>query len=414
MTRTCTYRDAGLHSSPLRLLNRASDLVGSSWPRLEVAAVLDEAVKKAGVDDFGPDTVREPLEVICESANREAKLTAFGRMVFRQLLTSALVERLKVIDWVKQHPEVEAQRVERPWIILGLPRTGTTLLSFLLGLDPVARPLVQWEASHPVPPPDLATHLEDPRIAEVARQFSQLEKLNPAVQAMHPFGATLATECVTLFAFDLRSLSFETQGLVTSYGQWLEKTDMRSTYAMHELSLKLLQSRMPTESWVLKTPHHLWCLEEVRDFYPDARLIWTHRDPAKVVPSVASLNTSLQKTNSDAVDPVAVGHEWDDKLHLAVERGRAFDQTQQGIWCSHLLYHDLVADPIAAVKRIYREHGAEVLPLHERRMETWMQMRGQDAFGRHGYRAEDFGLSLAGIRERYADYIDAYGIPPEA
>jgi hypothetical protein len=334
-------------------------------------------------------------------------------MVFRQLITSALVERLKVIDWAKRHPEVRDEKITRPWIILGLPRTGTTLLSLLLGLDPTARPLVQWEASHPVPPPDLATHAEDPRIARVAKQFAQLENLNPAVRAMHPFGATLATECVTLFALDLRALSFETQGLITGYGRWLEKTDMRSAYAMHELSLKLLQSRLPTDAWVLKTPNHLWCLDLVREFYPDARLIWTHRDPAKVVPSVASLNTALQKANSDAVDPVAVGKEWDDKLYHGVDRGMAFDREQQSGWCSHLLYHDLMADPIAAVRRIYQEHGSDVHPLHARRMETWMQSRGQAAFGRHGYEAGEFGLSLPAIRERYRDYIAHYAIPEE-
>ncbi len=413
MTRIYTYRDAGLDSAPLRAFNRMSAWVGSRWPRFEPDAIMRDAAKKAGSDDFGTDTVREPLGILAESIDSEAKLSAFGRIVFRKLVTSALVERLKLLDWVNRHPEVRDETITRPWIILGLPRTGTTLLSFLLGLDPMARPLVQWEASHPTPPPDLATHAEDPRIAQVAKQFRQLEDLNPPIRAMHPFGATLATECVTLFAFDLRSLSFETQGLISSYGKWLEQTDMRSAYEMHRLSLKLLQSRLPTESWVLKTPNHLWCLDLVREFYPDARLIWTHRDPARVVPSVASLNTSLHKANSDAVDPVAVGREWDDKLHLAVERGRSFDQAQSDAWCSHLLYHDLMADPIGAVRRIYDEQKTELHPLHVRRMEVWMRSRGQDAFGRHGYEADDFGLSLPAIRERYADYIAHYAIPEE-
>ncbi len=413
MTRIWTHRDAYLHSTPLRAFNRASALVGSSWPRFVPEAILRDAAKQAGSDDFGPDTVREPLEVLADSIARDARLSAFGRIVFRQLVTQALVERLKVIDWAKRHPEVRDERITRPWIILGLPRTGTTLLSFLLGLDPMARPLVQWEASRPVPPPDLATQAEDPRIAQMAKQFHQLEDLNPAVRAMHPFGATLATECVTLFAFDLRALSFETQGLITSYGRWLEETDMRGAYAMHELTLKLLQSRLPTDAWVLKTPNHLWCLDLVHEFYPDARLIWTHRDPAKVVPSVASLNTALQKANSDAVDPLAVGKEWDDKLYLGVERGMAFDREQRPGWCSHLLYHDLMADPVAAVRRIYEEHDTDVHPLHVRRMETWMQSRGQSAFGRHGYEAGDFGLSLPAIRERYGDYIARYEIPEE-
>jgi len=416
-TRTFTYRDAGLHSAPLRLFNRLTaplGYLGLKWPSLAPEDLLTAARRQTGLEDFGEDTFREPLEVLLQSLEEEASLSGFGRIVVRQLILSALSERLRVLHWAEEHPEVRDEKIERPWIILGLPRTGTTLLSLLLGLDPVARPLLQWEASHPVPPPDLATYAEDPRIAEVAKQFDQLQKLNPPLRAMHPFGATLATECVTLFAFDLRSLSFETQALIPSYGRWLEKTDMRSAYAIHKLSLQVLQSRLPTETWSLKTPNHLWCLDLVREFYPDARLIWTHRDPAKVVPSVASLNTSLHKVNCTRVDPVAVGCEWDNKLHAGITRGMEFDDRHsQERWCSHLLYRELVADPIAAVRRLYAEFDVDLHPLHVRRMQSWMQSRGQDAFGRHVYDPGDFGLAAEQIRERYSGYIARYEIPAE-
>ncbi len=416
-TRTYTFRDAGLHSRPLRVFNRITAplrSIGVKWPSLAPDDLLAAAVKQTGLDDFGEETLREPLEVFQRAFDEEANLTSFGRVVARNLLVSSLVQRLRVLDWAKEHPEVREQKIERPWIILGLPRTGTTLLSFLLGFDPVARPLVQWEASSPIPPPDLATYAEDPRIATTAKQFEQLQNLNPPLRAMHPFGATLATECVTLFAFDLRSLSFETQALIPSYGRWLEKTDMRNAYALHKLTLQILQSRLPTQNWSLKTPNHLWCLDLVKDFYPDARLIWTHRDPTKVVTSVASLNTSMHKTNCSKVDPVAVGREWDDKLHAGITRGMEFDDRQAGrSWCRHLLYSELMADPIDAVRSIYAHFDSELDPLHIRRMESWMGMRGQDAFGRHGYEPRDFGLTNEQLRVRYRDYIARYGIPAE-
>lgn len=415
--RTYTFRDAGLHSTPLKILNGVTAplrTLGVKWPSMAPDDMFAAAQKNTGLRDFGPDSLREPLEVLEQSVDEVPGLTTFGRMVIRQIALSALEERLKLLDWAAQHPEVREEKIERPWIILGLPRTGTTLLSFLLGLDPTVRPLVQWEASHPTPPPDLATHAEDPRIAKVAKQFSQLENLNPPLRAMHPFGATLATECVTLFAFDLRALSIETQALMPRYGRWLENTNMRGAYEMHKLALQVLQSRLPTESWSLKTPNHLWCLELVKEFYPDARMIWTHRDPAKVVPSVASLNTSMHMAQSTAVDPVAVGREWDQKLYTGVTRGMAFDDTQAGArWCSHLLYKELMDDPIAAVRRVYAEFDTEVHPLHVKRMEAWMQARGQSAFGRHGYDPADFGLDEDDIRARYGDYIARYGIPAE-
>ena len=412
-----TFRDAGVQSRALRGWNQVgSRLRKLGWdpPALAPTAVEAAARKQARLDDFGDDGWREPLSVFCEALEREARLTSFGRIALRGLLVGSLATRLRLVDWAKRHPEVREERIERPWVVVGLPRTGTTLLSFLLGLDPEVRPLQQWEASEPVPPPDLATHAEDPRIALSAKRFGQLERLNPAVRAMHPFGATLATECVTLFNFEFRSLALETQALVPSYGRWLEEAPIEGAYEIHRLALQVLQSRLPTGAWSLKTPQHLWHLETLQRFYPDARIVWTHRDPAKVIPSVASLNTAIQRANSDQTDPAAVGREWDHKLSLAVSRGMAFDAAQDDRgWCHHLLYETLMADPVAAVEGIYASFGCEVSPLHRRRMQAWMRERPQDAHGRHRYDPADFDLSLEGLRDRYRAYEERYGIPRE-
>ncbi len=415
--RVHTFRDAGVHSAPLRALNRVGEQVarlGFRPPSLEPESLIAAARRKTGLSDFGEDTYREPLGLLCNSAENEARLTTFGRIALRGILTGNLEARLKLVDWAKRHPEVRDEKITRPWVILGLPRTGTSLLSILLGLDPASRPLLQWEASNPVPPPDLATFAEDPRIAETARIMDQLHGINPPIKAMHPMGATLATECVALFAYDFRALLFETQAYMPSYGRWLERADMDSAYAMHRLALQVLQSRYPTQTWALKTPNHLWCIETLRKYYPDARLVWTHRDPHKVVPSVISLNVSLQRMNSDHVDPTAIGADWDHKLHHGVSCGMQFDKSAESPdWCTHVQYHEFIADPIAGVRRLYAEHDEELHPLHVARMEAWMRDRSQSAFGRHGYRAEDFGLSDEGIGERYQEYVERYDVPPE-
>ena len=130
------------------------------------------------------------------------------------MLARALANRIALQRWSVEHPEVREERIERPWIIVGLPRTGTSLLSMLLGLDPVARPLLQWEAAHPIPPTTLEEAAEDPRIAQTAKDLDGLMKLNPPLKAMHPFGATLAEECVSLFMYDVRTLALETQAHV--------------------------------------------------------------------------------------------------------------------------------------------------------------------------------------------------------
>lgn len=417
MDRDVTWRDAGLRTPALRALNRlAAPLaaLGRPWPSLDPDALAEAAQRQSGLSDFGPPGWREALEVLCASLE-EARLTAFGRLALRGLLCGALANRLRLFDHAARHPEVREERIERPFVVVGLPRTGTTLLSLLLALDPEARPLLQWEADAPVPPPDLATGAEDPRIAASAKRVQQLEKLNPAIPAMHPMGATLATECVTLFLMDLRSLAIETQALLPAYGAWLEKTDVRSSYALHKLALQVLQSRIPTPAWSLKTPQHLWHLETLLETYPDARVVWTHRDPVSVVTSTASLNTAMHRGTSRDVDPRAVGAEWLGKLHLAVTRGLDFDRLQQGRrWCHHLHYADLVADPIAAVRALYAHFDAEPGALHLRRMEVWMRDRPQNAFGRHRYDPADFGFTPEGLRERFADYRERFGVADEA
>ncbi len=417
-TPSYSFRDAGLHSPLLRGLNRAGEALrtlGLEFPSLTPDAILAAARRQTGLHDMGEGVWSEALPVLCGSLEREARLNTFGRMALKGLVVSALANRLRLLDWAKHHPEVRGERIERPWVIIGLPRTGTSLLSILLGLDPENRPLLQWEASRPVPPPDLASHAEDPRIAECAKSFEQLQRLNPPIRAMHPFGATLATECVALTIFDLWALSIETQAYVPSYGRWLEKADMTGAYEMHRLALQVLQSRLPTLAWSLKTPNHLWCLDKLVEFYPDARIVWSHRDPSKVVPSVASLNTSLQKPFAREVDPVAIGRDWSEKLHLGLTRGMEFDERQHGAeWCCHVQYRDLMADPIATVRAMYTHFGAELHPLHVRRMEVWMRDRPQEVFGRHVYDPGDFGLDPAELESRYRPYRHRYHVSEEA
>ena len=412
--RTYTFRDAGLHSRPLRALNAVARGVGWKGVALDPAALRGAARKQAGLDDFGPNDIDEPLAVLHDALEHEARLTAFGRMAVRGLLVSALANRLRLVDWAKRHPEVRNERVAAPWVILGMPRTGTTLLSKLLALDPLSRPLLHWEAASPVPPPTLAARDDDPRIADSQRTLEQMRKLNPPFRAMHELAANHATECVALLIFDLRSLSIDTQALVPSYGRWLEKADVRSAYAMHKLALQVLQSAQPTESWSLKTPQHLWHLDVLAEWYPDARLVWTHRDPRKVLTSVASLNSSMHRVMSDAVDPLAVGREWRHKLHHGIRRGMDFDDRQGGrAWCHHLLYADLMRDPVEALTRLYAHFGRELLPLHRRRIEMWMAQRSQDTFGRHGYDPADFGFDEQTFEADYGEYAARYGVPRE-
>jgi hypothetical protein len=411
-----SFRDARLRSTPLRALNwvgRRLRGVGFDPPALTLDSIVGAAQKKAGEQDLGGDSYLEPLARYLEAAREEAQLNTLGRIALRSMLVSSLSTRIRLASWAKANPDVRKEVITQPWVILGLPRTGTSLLSILLGLDPSSRALMHWEGANPVPPPSLATAAEDPRIAQHAGEIAQLLKLNPALGAMHPFGATIAQECVALFMYDVRTLGVETQAYVPSYGRWLQDCDMSPAYAQHQLALQTLQSAQPTGRWVLKTPNHLWCLDTLLDFYPDARVIWTHRDPGKVTTSLASLVNTLQGIFAERSDPGRVAEEWLGKASHALESGMAFDDQAKDGWCDHVRYADLIDDPIGTVRRIYRRYGEEPSALHERRMQVWMRSNTQETGGRHVYDPADFGWSYAALAERFGAYRERYAVPTE-
>ncbi len=411
-----TWRDSELNSPPLKALNvvgRTIGRLGREVPSLAPSGVVRAATKKAGSHDLGSDSYREPLEVFLASCETEAELTTFGRILITKMLSAALTNRIELHRWALDHPAIGKEAIDSPWIIVGLPRTGTSLLSILLGLDPMARPLRQWEAAHLIPPPTLEGAEEDPRIAQTAKELDGLMKLNPPLKAMHPFGATLAQECVSLFMYDIRTLALETQAHVPSYARWLEQADMAPAYAQHKLALQVLQSAQPTERWILKTPNHLWHLDALLAAYPDARIIWTHRDPGPVVTSLASLANAGQRPLTSRSDPRPTAEEWKRKCAFALGSAVAYDEKSADGWCRHLPYEALVADPLGAVRDLYRTFGDEVSDLHARRMEAFLEQRPQDAFGHHRYDPADFGWTYAGLAEEFADYTSRYHVAPE-
>ena len=385
-----------------------------SHGRLNADALVAKAQESAKLDDFGRDGWQEGFKILVDSINDEGNLNQLGRMIMGALLDTTLQMRLRVVDWANRHPGVAREQIAAPIVVSGLPRTGTTLLSNLLDLDPMNRSLLAWEAAAVAPPPTLSNHREDPRIAASVDGSSRLAKLAPSVQAMHPMAATLPTECVTLLGGEFKSIHFETQGTFDSYGAWFESCDMVAAYEFHRLCLQVLQSTIPTERWSLKTPGHMWHMDAVYAVYPDARVVWTHRDPLKVVGSVASLNCTLHATNTDKVDFAAVARDWRDKcLHAVAVGTESRDRRGSDDTVFDLQYAELMDDPVGSVERIYRHFGMELDDLGRRKMEVWMKENPQDRFGRHRYTLDQFGLSADDLREQFAAYVERYEVPSE-
>ena len=415
MTRAYTYRDGKISSPVLLTLNAVGGAFGMLGikPSLNPDAIEADAIKAAGSQDFGGDSYREPLERYVDSLESENNLSTFGRIAVRKMITSQLTTRLRLQEWTKEHPEAAEEEIQRPWVILGLPRTGTSILSILLGLDPMVRPVRQWEGGSIVPPSTLGTKYTDPRIAEKNKQMDGLHKLNPAMRAMHPMGAMLAEECIPFMMLDLRCLGMETQALVPDYGHWLQGCDMTPAYVQHKKALQALQVGQPTETWSLKTPNHLWALRTLLEFYPDARLIWTHRDPGPVTTSVTSLNSTMQGIFAKKVDPVAIGADWMGKLQHAIRCGMEYDAQAEEGWCVHVHYSEMMRDPLATMRKIYAHFGEEPSALHERRIKAWLSEKPQTEFGRHAYDPKDFGWTYDGLAEEWKGYVERFDIERE-
>ncbi len=411
-----TFRDAKLRSPLLLSVNgigSALGAIGVKLPELSAEVVVAAAKQRSQTDLFPDTATSDALSHYIESARADAHLNTLGRLAVKDMLTNSMASQFSVLEWHAQHPDLEKEVIRSPWIIVGLPRTGTSILSILLGLNPQSRPIRQWEARRPIPPAGLAEASEDPRIAEATAQFDQLKQLNPAIATMHPFGSTLAEECTAVFTYSLRTIGMETIAFVPGYGNWLDEADMGPAYAIHRKTLQAMQRAQPTGHWVLKSPNHLWCLPAMLNAYPDARVIWTHRDPSRVLPSLASLNCAMQTQFTTKLAPQQVGEYWAGKLERALAKATNFDAAQRGGWCYHLQYKALMADPLAAVSAIYDCFGSAMSDLHRQRISTWLAQKPQHADGIHAYDSADFGWSTTSLRDRFKDYQDHYDVPPE-
>ena len=412
--RVWTWRDAGQHGPLLRGANLAARVLGYARKRFVPEAFEEAAMQKTGLSDFGEHSYREGLEVLCRAYNRERELTGLGQFAARQMITGTLVKRLQLIDWVKSHPEIRSEAIDRPWVIAGLPRSGTTLGAALLELDHRVRVPLVWEVDFPIPPSTLATRVTDPRIAQSVKQTQFFDRLVPSMKAIHPMEAGYPQECVVITQLDFKSVLFLAPSIAPEYAEWYASADMLPAYRLHKQLLQSWQAAIPTLHWGSKAPNHMQGVAALMEVYPDARMIWSHRDPLVCIPSLVSLFLTFIRTHTRDTDPKLAG-EVVNKLYRAnVERMMAYDDTRpHRDWCHHLHYSELMRDPVAAFRGAYRHFGDELDTLHERKIRAWIAQRPKDTFGVHRYPLADFGLDAKRLRAQYGDYIERYGVASE-
>ena len=377
---------------------------------------VDAAVEATGLDDFGDEDWREGLARLLDAFERpEARLSDVGVVVVETDIAQYLTNRLGLVAWRKEHPEVASLDVTPPIVVIGQARTGTTILHDLLAQDPRSRVPLSWEVDRPLPPPEPSTYETDPRIEETENQQSMIDLLIPHFRAMHPVGARLAQECVRITGGAFRSMIFPTQYRVPAYAQWLlHEADMKPGYAWHRAYLQHLGSRMRADRWVLKSPGHLWALDALMDAYPDAVLIQTHRDPLRIIASVASLMALLRQIACEDATMAEAAGEFADYILLGLDR--SVDARERGIVrrVVDVQFRVFVSDQIGTIGRIYDELGLELTAEAESRMRTFLDEHPQDKHGTHSYTFGDTGLDAGAMRERAKRYQDHFDVAPES
>lgn len=375
---------------------------------LEPEVLMELAVQSSGLDHFGDDSFREPLEVLCRSLREEAGLSDYGQTAWHVQLVGLLEQRLRLEDLLRRHPEIHDVRIERPIIIAGLPRTGTTHLHNLLSSDPALRPLPYWESCFPVPPRGEEGTIE-PRIERTAGALGVVHTTLPYIKRMFDLTPTYSHEEGGLLALAFASTHLEIQAMMPSYRDWYLGTDQTFAYEYLRTALKALTWLRGGERWVLKAPQHLEQLGPLMNVFPDATVVVTHRDPVAVTASLTTMLCYGLRMTTSPIDPFAVGQYWKDRAAAYMERclrDRDLVPKEQSI---DVLFHEFMEDDIAMVERIYGVAGQPFTPEVRAAMETFMAGHPRGRHGRVDYRLADIGLDLAERRHALAPYAERFG-----
>jgi hypothetical protein len=392
---------------------RALQKTGVARASLDEASLIATARRDSGLRDFVDESFRGPLRELLSSLEEEAQLHPLGRLLLRQSLVRALVNRLRLEDLCKRHPEIGELPVREPVFVLGLQRTGTTLLHRLLTCEPALRPLLSWEALNPAPFPGVVPNGgRDPRmrLAEIAERG--LRYLAPEFFAIHPVEAHAPEEDVLLLDLSFMSPTADATLSVPRYSAWLRDTDQRPSYRMFRRAIQLLLWQRPGR-WLGKTPHHLENLDALLDVFPDAKIIQTHRDPVRVVASYASMMAHGRAVFSDRVDAHEVGAQLAGRAVRAVTRAMQVRERASGKSFCDVAYPDLLADPLKEIRRIYDFLGLPLAPATEASMQGWLAANPQNKRGVHRYRLEDFGLDRAQLERSFEPYRQRFGVAGE-
>jgi hypothetical protein len=376
---------------------------------LELDALLAEAAAKAGRSRYDDESFREPLARLLDSLDREAGLSASGRATQHARIVESLVMRHVLEQHEAHHPEIRSEEIAAPLVIVGLARTGTTMLHRLLSSDPGLYSARWWEVRFPAPFPGHDWRGSDPRIAEARAQVQWILAEQPVLAAIHPWDAEGPDEEIMLMEHSFLSHVPESSANLPSYRAWLAVQDLRPAYAFLRRLLQFLQWQKrrrgeTAERWVLKTPMHLGHLDLLFETFPGARVIQTHRDPLETIPSVASMYLALWGLGAEKPDPLELGRQCLERYAGALRRCLAVRDKMPADRFVDVDYRAVARDPLAEVRRIYAAVGRTLTPEAEAAMRAWVARNPREHRPPHEYAMEAFGYTRERIEREFAAY----------
>jgi hypothetical protein len=385
---------------------------------LDETSLLTHAMANTGLSDFGDDNWRPHFRMLLKLIEAEAKLNFFGRLWTRSDFLTYLEARLQIVDAYRKHPEIEDEVVKEPIFIVGFGRSGTTILHEVLSNDPQFRSVQRWEELFPAPPPEEATYRTDPRIAKAQGLVDVINAVSPEWKKMHAWGGDIPVEDIEFtypaFLSEVWPLGFQ----IPSWEPYFAQQDVGHHFAWHKKTLKYLQWKYKKPHWLMKNPTHLPRLPRLLEFYPDAKFIFTHRDPITSGDSVVNVQGVIFYWRTDEPWSGNTIDEW----VLADQRAKMWDDVIDWIETgvikpgsfANFQYHEFIDAPLTAIEKAYGDLGLAMTDEARERMRAFLAARPQHQHGKHTYkRAGHIDEVASDERRKYRRYQDYFGVPDE-
>lgn len=391
---------------PFNWLNKAGGLanrVGVKFPQLNTDAILQRASSATGLDDFGDNHYLEGLEALLYSARKD-NINFLGQFLINALATGCAQSRLEWVEQQKRTPAAFDVALKPPIIVVGAPRSGTTIMHRMLAADPANQAIPMWRLVKPFAP----FKGKDKRLSGMIRDMKLMQQLRPQLAMKHDISPEKPEECIMVQGMSFNSLLFYASAPVYSYLDWYQTADRFKMYEEYASMLHWYQYQ-DERRLTMKSPPHAADLSELLAAVPNALIVQTHRDPVKVINSANSLFHTLHSFQMDPYDLNKMVETNLNQMENIYEKNMEKRKVLDHNICD-VDYRELVKDPIGTTKKVYAHFGLEWTEGYETNLSQFMNHNPKDKLGKHNYSAEDFGLTDDKIRERFAKYIDAYDL----